>query len=238
MPKRQVSTWHVDEVGKKQVVLKLFKDTSYSVQNTPTPSHLCFPLPRTATPLTANSLSNSHYSITHTMNLLVLLLALSEASIATLGGFDGPGGNPPRGLPGINSKRDSCPSSQASCDGQCIPSGLECCSYGDGTYCDAGEYCMSTMQGCCVVGQICTRVSKSCGDDSEQYCNNINRCIPQGSVCPSSESSSDSSRDSVTETFAPQPTSTSTNGDKVSDGDGSALAPNMAGALLAIFILM
>ncbi|KAH6880702.1 hypothetical protein B0T10DRAFT_581247 [Thelonectria olida] len=122
-----------------------------------------------------------------------------------------------------------CDNDRELCGSHCIPKGSVCCN--NGSYCDSGETC--TSDGFC-----------SKGSDN------------------SSDNKSDSSSDSATDTSVPQPTSTNgsdgntlcarksrggssddttdggVDGNCDNDGAGSALAPNMAGMLLAIFMLM
>ncbi|KAH7141834.1 hypothetical protein EDB81DRAFT_797621 [Dactylonectria macrodidyma] len=231
------------------------------------------------------------------MTRLILILALAGLSMGNLTGFSGRKGELQSNIAGINNKplslRASCSSLETECDATCIPSTGECCSYGDGSYCETGNYC--TNGGCCEDGEICTGEVTGCNEGTE-LCGNY--CIPEGSVCcsdgyycdsgdtctsdglcstgsdsssdSSSDNSSDNSSDSSSETATEitQPTSTSTNDDQGNtlcarksrggsdstddsgdgDGDGgsdcgndsasSILAPNLAGTLFMVVILL
>ncbi|KAH6974806.1 hypothetical protein EDB80DRAFT_741688 [Ilyonectria destructans] len=159
------------------------------------------------------------------MTRFVLVLALAGLSMGSLTGFSGRKGGLQIHFAGIDNKplslRASCSSIETECDGECIPSTGECCSYGDGSYCETGNYC--TSGGCCEDGEICTGEATGCNDGRE-LCGDY--CIPEGSVCCTDGSycdsgqtcttdgfcttDSDSSSETATETT--QPTSTSTNG--------------------------
>ncbi|KAH7147058.1 hypothetical protein B0J13DRAFT_675016 [Dactylonectria estremocensis] len=161
------------------------------------------------------------------MTRFILILALAGLSMGSLTGFSGRKGGQQSNFAGINNKplslRASCSSLETECDGACIPSTGECCSYGDGSYCETGNYC--TSGGCCEDGEICTGEATGC-DEGKELCGNY--CIPEGSVCCTDGSycdsgetctsdgfcttGSDSSSETATETT--QPTSTSTNDDQ------------------------
>lgn len=85
-------------------------------------------------------------------------------------------------LPGANSAAfsvsASCSSFEETCDGYCVPSGSICCSDGDGSYCDAGDYCQAN--GCCPEGETCSGDPTGCNAGKE-LCGDY--CIPTGSVC-------------------------------------------------------
>ncbi|KAH8659754.1 hypothetical protein BGZ61DRAFT_465070 [Ilyonectria robusta] len=166
------------------------------------------------------------------MTRFVLILALSGLSMGSLTGFSGRKGGQQSDFAGIDNKplslSVSCSSLETECDGYCIPSTGECCSYGDGSYCETGDYC--TSGGCCEDGEICTGEATGC-DEGKELCGDY--CIPEGSVCCTDGSycdsgetctsdgfcttGGDSSSENATETT--QPTSTSTNGNDDGDDD-------------------
>ncbi|KAF9783293.1 hypothetical protein BJ322DRAFT_144354 [Thelephora terrestris] len=81
----------------------------------------------------------------------------------------------------------TCATNYTICQGSqfCCQSGSTCCT--GGTCCGAGTYCTTVggVQGCCLLGHICSQITSQCTVASQQRCPNDNFCCRKHTITSS-----------------------------------------------------